>query len=105
MNDLIASRPASLALLRLITLPAPPPPPPILSPVPLPPEKLGYFRMPGRKSAGWPPFSGGTKARPVYQAPIQNIDARGRSLPAAGVWKYWWLSARFIVAKLGGMTG
>src|SRR5437867_13231496 len=105
MNDLAMSSPVSFALLRLTTAPAPLPPPPILSPVPLPFGKLGYLRKEGRKSAGCPPFSGGTKARPVYQAPTKKMAARGRSLPGGGVWKYWWLSARFLVAKVGGMTG
>src|SRR5262245_61412999 len=98
MKVLMTSLATSLFLPRLATEPPPPPPPPFWRPVPFPPVKEGYLSQEARKSAGCPPFSGGTKARPAYQAPTRNIAALGRSLPGGGVWKYWWLSARVMVA-------
>ena len=33
--------------------------------------------MPSGKSVGWPPLSGGLKAREVYQLPFRNVTAPG----------------------------
>ena len=33
--------------------------------------------MPSGKSVGWPPLSGGLKAREVYQLPFRNVSGAG----------------------------
>src|SRR5206468_3197207 len=44
-------------------------------PWPLPSFICGLLSMPSSKSFGWPPLSGGTNARPVYQEPTGNMHA------------------------------
>ena len=41
------------------------------------PGTAGNFMMPSGKSFGWPPLSGGLKAREVYQLPFRKVSAPG----------------------------
>src|SRR5215510_6557084 len=60
------------------------------------PGTAGNFMMPSGKSLGWPPLSGGLKAREVYQLPLRKVREPGLE------WKEMCASASFSDVKVLG---
>src|SRR5919106_6148347 len=60
------------------------------------PGTAGNFITPSGKLGGWPPLSGGLKARDVYQLPFRNMTAPGL------VWKYVCASPSLSVVNVVG---